>query len=99
MSRRLVLVEWIDSHAGPGGWQALDELERNAEPLHCRSVGWLVSSANGMKVLASSISGERNENLRLFARGDIAIPDKAIVKITTLAPARRPVQKRTGRAR
>lgn len=78
-SRPLVLVEWIDSHGG-NGWQPLDELSAAAEPLRCRSVGWLLSRRNGMTVLASHISGEANENIRLFGKGDIAIPDKCITR-------------------
>jgi hypothetical protein len=35
-------------------------------------------------VLVSSISGEGNGNVRLFGRGDIAIPNKAIIKLTCL---------------
>ena len=75
----LVIVEWVDSHAGDG-WQALDSLE--AKPLHCRSVGWLVRRSETTTLLVSSISGERNGNLRLFGRGDIAIPNRAIRKVT-----------------
>jgi hypothetical protein len=82
-ARRLVLVEWVDSHSGTG-WQPLDEIADAANPVFCRSVGWIVSESNGMKVLVPHISGERNENLRLFGNGDIAIPDKAIVKVTRL---------------
>jgi len=80
---RLVVVEWVDSH-GQHGWNPIDSLE--AKPLHCRSVGWLVKKANGMTVLASSISGEKNGDLRLFARGDIAIPDRCITKTRTIKP-------------
>jgi len=78
---KLILVEWVDSH-GCVGWNALDTLE--AKPLHCRSVGWLVKKENGMTVLASGISGEKNGDLRLFARGDIAIPDRCITRTKVL---------------
>ena len=81
--RKLVLVEWIDSHSGDG-WQPLDEIAGAAEPVYCRSVGWLVSRRNGTTVIVSSISGEGNRNIRLFGRGDIAIPSKAILKLTCL---------------
>jgi len=80
---KLVLVEWVDSH-GCVGWNPLDQLE--AVPLHCKSVGWLVKKENGMVVLASSISGEKNDGLRLFARGDIAIPERCIRKTKVLKP-------------
>lgn len=78
-----MLVEWIDSHSGDG-WQPLDSIVEAAVPVYCRSVGWIVSEANGTKTLVSSISGERNGNMRLFGRGDIAIPDGAIVRIKAL---------------
>ena len=77
--RKLLLIEWIDAHSTPG-WQSLDDLAESAEPLHCRSVGWLVSEKNGMVVLAPHISGEKNGNLRLFGSGNLAIPTKAIVR-------------------
>ncbi len=82
--RPLVLVEWIDSHSG-SGWQPLDEIEKAAEPVYCRSVGWLVAQGNGTKVLVAHISGERNGNLRLFGKGEITIPEKAILKLRVLA--------------
>jgi hypothetical protein len=77
--RKLLLIEWIDAHSGKG-WQPLDEIAKAAEPVHCRSVGWLVSEGNGTTVLVSHISGEKNGNLRVFGTGDMAIPTKAIVR-------------------
>jgi hypothetical protein len=82
-ARALVLVEWIDSHSG-SGWQPLDEIEKAAEPVHCRSVGWLVAEGNGSKVLVPHISGEKNGDLRLFGKGEITIPERAIVKVHRL---------------
>lgn len=81
--RKLVLIEWKDSHSG-NGWRLLDEIEASAEPAYCRSVGWLIADRNGMKVLVASISGERNQNVRLFGNDDIAIPNSAIIKMTVL---------------
>lgn len=83
--RKLVLVEWVDSHSGTG-WRPLDEIESAAGPVHCRSVGWLVSEESGTKVLVSSVSGEANEDVRLYGCGDIAIPDDAVTKMTVLTP-------------
>lgn len=77
---KLLLVEWVDSYGG-AEWGPLDQL--GAEPLRCRSVGWLVRHENGVTVLVSSLSGE-GQGLRLFARGDIAIPDRCIVKTLVL---------------
>jgi hypothetical protein len=82
-ARKLVVVEWVDSHSGDG-WQPLDKITQAAEPVYCRSVGWLVSRRNETTVLVSHISGERNGNLRLFGKGDISIPNRAIVKLSYL---------------
>ncbi len=82
-SRKLLLVEWVDSHSGKG-WQPLDTLAAETGPVYCRSVGWLVSDDNGTLVLVPHISGERNGNIRLFGAGDLAIPHKAIIRRKTL---------------
>jgi hypothetical protein len=81
--RKLFLIEWVDSHSGDG-WRPLDEIAGAAEPVYCRSVGWLVSRRNGTTVLVSHVSGEANGNIRLFGKGDIAIPNRAIRKMTCL---------------
>lgn len=91
--RRLVLVEWVDSHSGQG-WQPLDEIARGAIPVYCRSVGWLVSEANGMKVLVAHVSGEGNEDIRKYGKGDIAIPERAIVRLSNLHEGRGPGRER-----
>ena len=80
---KLVLVEWLDSHAGDG-WQSLDAIKQNAETVLCRSVGWLLSESEGCKVIVPHISGEKNEDTRPCGRGDLSIPDKAIVKMHVL---------------
>jgi hypothetical protein len=95
---KLFLIEWIDSH-GCVGWNPLDELA--AVPMNCKSVGWLVKRESGITVLASSISGEKNGDLRLFARGDLAIPDCCITKrveIRSLPPRKRKAGKRRRKA-
>jgi hypothetical protein len=79
----LVLVEWVDSHAGRG-WQDMSRLERAAEPLYCRSVGWLVSDAADCKVIVPHIAGEKKGEPMLQGCGDLAIPTQAIVKMTVL---------------
>ena len=84
MEMKLVLVEWLDSHSGRG-WQEMDLLENTAEPLHCRSVGWLLSDREDCKVLVPHIAGEKNGEIKLLGSGDITIPKKAIVKVTVLA--------------
>lgn len=80
---KLVLVEWTDSHSGRG-WQTVDELKRAAEPLYCRSVGWLVLERKDCRVIVPHIAGEKNGNVILQGRGDLTIPTKATVKVTVL---------------
>jgi hypothetical protein len=79
----LVLVEWVDSHSGRG-WQDIAQFERAAEPLYCRSVGWLMSDTKACKVIVPHIAGEQNGDVMLQGCGDLAIPTKAIVKMTVL---------------
>ncbi len=79
----LVLIEWLDSHASRG-WQTLDAIESAAVPLYCRSVGWLAKSTKDVKVLVPHVAGEENGDVALQGCGDLTIPTKAIVKITTL---------------
>lgn len=83
MKRKLVLVEWVDSHSGDR-WQDLDKIEEDTGPLYCRSVGWLVARRNGTTVLVPHISGEKNGNIRLCGTGEMSIPDRAITKIRRL---------------
>ena len=58
---RLVLVEWLDSHAGRG-WQDLDRLERAAEPLYCRSVGWVIRENKDCKVSSTPFRREKRKH-------------------------------------
>jgi hypothetical protein len=81
--KKLVLIEWMDSHSGRG-WQTLDELQEKAEPLYCRSVGWIVKETKQCKVIVPHIAGERNGDIMLLGNGDMVIPAKAIVKVTSL---------------
>lgn len=81
--RKLVLIEWLDSHSGRG-WQTIDELQRSAEPLYCQSVGWLLSDMENCKVIVPHIAGERNGETMMQGFGDLTIPTKAIMKMTVL---------------
>jgi len=81
---KLVLIEWLDSHAGRG-WQDMSVLENSAVPLYCRSVGWLLSNGKKCKVIVPHISGEKNGNTMLQGRGDLTIPTAAIEKIIVLS--------------
>ena len=80
---KLILVEWVDAHSGRG-WQTVEQLEQAAEPLYCRSVGWLVSESRDCKVIVPHISGEKNGTTMLSGCGDLTIPNKAILKLTVL---------------
>lgn len=84
---KLVLIEWLDSSSCRAGWRALDELKRDSGAVRCRSVGWLVSERNASKVLVPHISGDEQDGVRPYGKGDIAIPNKAIVKMRVLAKA------------
>jgi len=82
--RPLLIIEWIDSHRRTPAWTLLDDLQKDAAPLICRSVGWLVAETKEVKLLVSSISGEKDELIREFCSGDIVIPVKAIVRTTVI---------------
>jgi hypothetical protein len=80
---KLVLIEWLDSHSGRG-WQDFDKIERAAEPLYCRSVGWVAKETKDCKVLVPHVSGEKNSDAVLHGCGDLTIPTAAIVRTTIL---------------
>ncbi len=80
---RLVIIEWINSHSGRG-WQTIEQFDKIAEPLYCRSVGWNLSEKKDCKVIVPHISGERQGDVLLQGCGDLTIPTKAILKITAL---------------
>ena len=80
---KLVLIEWVDSHSGRG-WRDLDQIEEDSQVLHCRSVGWLVSSSGGCKTVVSSLAGDSEGGIIAQGCGDMTIPNKAIVKIEVL---------------
>jgi len=81
---KLVLIDWVDSHAGRG-WQDMARIERAAEPLRCRSVGWLVSTAGDCKVIVPHLAGEGNGEVVLQGAGDLTIPNRCIVKMRVLS--------------
>ena len=82
---KLVLIEWVDSHSGRG-WRTMDEVKEAAEPLLCRSVGWLAVDNEDCKVLVPHIAGERNGEIMLQGSGDMTIPAVAIEKVAVLRP-------------
>lgn len=83
MKRKLVLIEWVDSHEGRG-WRSISDIENTAELLYCRSVGWLISENPDCVIIASHISGEKNEGIKIYACGDMCIPKCSIKKTTVL---------------
>ena len=85
-TKRLVLIEWLDSHHGRG-WRTMEELLEAAEPLYCQSVGWIIVENEACKVLAPHVGGERGGDTMLQACGDMTIPTVAILKVTTLREA------------
>ncbi len=80
---KLVLVEWLDSHAGRG-WQDKDRLNQIAEPLYCQSVGWLFADKKDCKVIVPHIAGQKGVDQILQGCGDLTIPAVSIIMITTL---------------
>lgn len=80
---KIVLIDGVDSHSGRG-WQNVEQIERVAEPLYCRSVGWLVSEEHKCKVIVPHIGGEKNGEVFLQGCGDITIPIASILKIKVL---------------
>ena len=71
--------ELLDAHAGRG-WQTAVQITEAAEPLYCRSVGWLVAETEDCKVVVPHIFGEKNGEQILSGCGDLTIPAKAIVR-------------------
>jgi hypothetical protein len=82
---KLVMIEWLDSQGPTGSWRYLEEssLGVTLNDMICKSVGWLIYNGKDCKRIIPHLSGEGKE---LQGRGDLAIPSRAIVKITELKP-------------
>lgn len=80
--RRLVLVEWEDSHCSQGWEHIGDEIEDRA--LVCRSVGWLLLDGEKAKVVAPHMS-DPDCGVALQANGTMTIPTRAVLRIVDLA--------------
>ena len=81
MERRLVLIEWEDSHSN-GAWQEVGgEIEDRA--LVCRSVGWLVLDGENAKVVAPHIN-DQEPGVALQACGVMTIPARSVLAVTEL---------------
>ena len=79
-NRKLVLIDWLDSHYVPG-WHTDEPSE---EPLYCRSVGWLIHDGKDAKTIASHITNEETSQ----RSGEMTIPTKAITRMKTLSQHR-----------
>jgi hypothetical protein len=80
---KLVLIDWVDSHAG-SGWLTKDQLQKAAQPCLCRSVGWLFIKNKVCTVVVPHLSSLEDLNGIEHGRGELSIPNKAIVKMTVL---------------
>ena len=89
MKRKLVVVDWIDSHSTTGGlWKRITEIEDDLrDASRCRSVGWVASDNKETLVLVAHLSNDDGEHVP-FAGGDISIPKKCITKTTVLKEGR-----------
>lgn len=83
MTRRLVLIEWVDASQAGSGWRSVDVVESQNEPVRCRSVGWLLKRTKVTTTIAAHVSGE-GQGIREFVNGDMTIPNSAIVRMRTL---------------
>jgi hypothetical protein len=84
---KLVLVEWLDSHAGDG-WQSIGDIAEACQPLHCRSVGWLVSESNDCKTLVPHLAGDKSGKVLSQGSGDLTIPNRSILRVRVLRTSR-----------
>lgn len=81
---RLVLVEWMDSFGCSANWQPLDTENLSPKPILCRSVGWLAHNGKDCKVIVPHVSEVNPEEAKKQGCGDMTIPSKAIIRISTL---------------
>ena len=83
---KLVLVEWVDSHSSSNaGWRRLADIaDDGGEATRCRSVGWLVSDSGDCKVIVPHLSGDTQKSTVPYGRGELTIPNKAIVSLCVL---------------
>jgi hypothetical protein len=79
---RLVLIDWVDSLGCSSQWQKIEHV--NADPLLCRSVGWLIHDSKNSKVVVPHISNPDSDNAPPQGCGDMAIPTRCIIRITPL---------------
>lgn len=78
---KLVLIKWIDSHSA-NDWTNLKELKTNCKPIHCKSVGWLLSEENEHKLIVPHVAGDANDS---EGSGSMTIPNNVILEIIELS--------------
>lgn len=79
---KLVLIEWEDSCQPLPAWRHIADLPES-RVIQCCSVGWLVSEANGVKMVAPNM-GDIDSEDNLQASGIIRIPEAAITRMVEL---------------
>jgi hypothetical protein len=79
---KLVLIDWLDSNAS-SGWLTKEQLENAARPMFCRSVGWLFDKTKDCTVIVPHLAMNGASDVE-FGRGDLSIPNKAILKTVVL---------------
>jgi len=77
--KRLVLIEWEDSHGFEGIWQDIEGCVED-KPLLCRSVGWLILDGEYVKILAPHKAGNGQ------MAGVMTIPTRVVNSIENLSP-------------
>lgn len=74
--RKLVLIEWLDSHH-VAGWHTE---EPATEPLHVQSVGWLIYDGEKAKTIAPHMTDETPPQ----RCGEMTIPSCAVLSVRVL---------------
>jgi len=77
------LIKWEDSHGGMG-WQMMDGLADDPEPLYCKSVGWIRRENKDCIVIVPHIGGENKGDSLYQGLGKLTIPKRSILKIKIL---------------
>jgi hypothetical protein len=84
---RLVLIDWVDSHAlSREVWMTLDG-SWNTAPRVIHSVGWLMHDGPDTKIVVPH-RNEEPPNHYAQGSGAIAIPTRAVLRITDLIRGR-----------
>jgi hypothetical protein len=78
----IVLVEWVDSRRGEG-WTLIEDLRNDHSFTKCKSIGWVIAKDGSSLTLAAHI-GENPDQ----CCGDMTIPAKSIIRITTIKQPR-----------